>query len=103
MHIVTRKINVDTNAAREEQNVAIINITPGINHHLAETYVTNGTVTIFLPGTTASIATIEYEEGLVSDFQRTWARIVPRVSRRSLLLGATDNPLSTRSKASVYR
>ena len=78
MHTVTRKINVDTNAARGEQNVAIINITPGINHHLAETYVTNGTVTIFLPGTTASIATIEYEEGLVSDFQRTWARIVPR-------------------------
>jgi secondary thiamine-phosphate synthase enzyme len=78
MIIVTRKINVDTNAAREEHYVAIVNITPNIQQQLAETYVTNGTVTIFLPGTTAGIGTIEYEEGLVADFQRLWARVVPR-------------------------
>jgi secondary thiamine-phosphate synthase enzyme len=78
MKIITRKINVDTNAAREEHFVAIINITPKIHQQVAETYVTSGTVTIFLPGTTAAIATIEYEEGLISDFQRMWARVVPR-------------------------
>jgi secondary thiamine-phosphate synthase enzyme len=78
MLIVTRKINVDTNAAREEHYVAIVNITPQIHQHVAETYITNGTVTVFLPGTTAAIATIEHEEGLVSDFQRMWARVVPR-------------------------
>jgi secondary thiamine-phosphate synthase enzyme len=78
MIIVTRKINVDTNAAREEHYVVIVNITPRIQQQLAETYLTNGTVTVFLPGTTAGIATIEYEEGLVSDFQRMWARVVPR-------------------------
>ena len=78
MIILTRKINVDTNAAREEHYVAIVNITPKIQMHVAETYVTNGTLTIFLPGTTAGIATIECEEGLISDFQRMWARVVPR-------------------------
>jgi secondary thiamine-phosphate synthase enzyme len=78
MVIITRKINVDTNAAREEHYVAVVNITPGIHQHLAETHFANGTVTVFLPGTTAAIATIEYEEGLVSDFQRAWARLVPR-------------------------
>ena len=78
MVIVTRKINVDTNAAREEHYVAVVNITPKILQQLAEVYITNGTVTIFLPGTTAAITTIEYEEGLVADFQRLWARVVPR-------------------------
>jgi secondary thiamine-phosphate synthase enzyme len=78
MLVVTRRVNVDTNAAREEHYVAVINITPQIHQQAAETFVTNGTVTIFLPGTTAAITTIELEEGLVSDFQKMWARIVPR-------------------------
>lgn len=78
MIIVTRKINVDTNAAREEHYVAIVNITPKIQQHLEAAYVNNGTVTVFLPGTTAAIATIENEGGLISDFQRMWARVVPR-------------------------
>jgi secondary thiamine-phosphate synthase enzyme len=78
MVIITRKVNVDTNAAREEHFVALINITPKIQMHLEQAYLTNGTVTVFLPGTTAAIASIEFEEGLVSDFQRAWARLVPR-------------------------
>jgi secondary thiamine-phosphate synthase enzyme len=78
MIIDTRKINVDTNAAREEHYVAIVNITPKIHQQMELAYITSGTVTVFLPGTTAGIATIEYEEGLLSDFQRMWARVVPR-------------------------
>ena len=78
MIIVTRKINVDTNAAREEHYVAIVNITPKIREQMELAYITNGTVTVFLPGTTAGITTIEYEAGLLSDFQRMWARVVPR-------------------------
>lgn len=77
MIILTRKINVDTDAAREEHCVAVVNITPKILQHLEATYINNGNVTVFLPGTTAGITTIEYEEGLLSDFRRTWARIVP--------------------------
>ncbi len=78
MLIVTRKINLDTNADREEHYVVIVNITPGIHQHIEETYITNGTVTVFLPGTTAAITTIEHEEGLLADFQKIWSRIVPR-------------------------
>jgi secondary thiamine-phosphate synthase enzyme len=78
MIILTRKINVDTNAAREEHYVAIVNITPKIHQQMELAYIANGTVTVFLPGTTAGLATIEFEEGLVSDFQRMWARVVPR-------------------------
>jgi len=78
MIIVTRRVNVDTNALVDEGFVSIHNITPKIQQHVAETYVTNGTVTVFLPGTTAAIGTIEYEEGLLSDFKKMWSRLVPR-------------------------
>ena len=78
MIILARKINVDTNAAREEQYVAVINITPKIQQQMELAYITNGTVTVFLPGTTAGVGTIEFEEGLIADFKNMWARVVPR-------------------------
>ena len=78
MIIITRKINVDTNAAREEQYVAVINITPKIQQQMELAYISNGTVTVFLPGTTAGVGTIEFEEGLIADFKNMWARVVPR-------------------------
>ncbi len=77
MIIITRRVNVDTNALADEGFVSIYNITPKVQQQVAETYVTNGIVTVFLPGTTAAVATIEYEEGLLSDFKKMWSRIVP--------------------------
>ena len=78
MIIVTRTVKVDTNAPAEEGFVAIYNITPKVQQHLVESYVANGILTVFLPGTTAAIGTIEYEAGLLSGFKNIWARIVPR-------------------------
>jgi secondary thiamine-phosphate synthase enzyme len=78
MIIIARRINIDTNAMADESFVSVINITPKVQQQAAETYVTNGTVTLFLPGTTAAVATVEYEEGLMSDFKKMWARMVPR-------------------------
>jgi len=78
MIVLTRKINVDTNAATDETYVSVINITPKVQQHAAEVYMTSGTVTLFLPGTTAALGTIEYEEGLLNDFKKMWTRIVPR-------------------------
>ena len=78
MLIVTRKINVETNSPREEQSVAIVNLTPRIQQQMELSYITNGNLTAFVPGTTASIATIEYEDGLLNDFRKMWSRVVPR-------------------------
>jgi len=78
MNIVTRRVNVDTNAVAEEGFISVYNITPKIQQHVNEAYVSNGILTIFLPGTTAAIATIEYEAGLLDDFKKMWARVVPR-------------------------
>ena len=78
MIITTRRINIDTNASADEAYVSVINITPQVHQQAAEEYITNGIVTLFLPGTTAALATIEYEEGLISDFKNIWSRLVPR-------------------------
>ncbi|OYT55003.1 MAG: secondary thiamine-phosphate synthase enzyme [Candidatus Altiarchaeales archaeon ex4484_2] len=36
-----------------------------------------GTVTVFIPGATGSVSTIEYEPGLLKDFPRAMERIAP--------------------------
>jgi secondary thiamine-phosphate synthase enzyme len=78
MIIVTRKVVVDTSTNAAEGFVAIYNITPKIQQVVPETYVANGILNVFLPGTTASVGTIEFEPGLLSDFKKMWSRIIPR-------------------------
>jgi secondary thiamine-phosphate synthase enzyme len=71
--VVTKKISLQTRG-----NCDIIDITPQVAEQLAGAEVTNGTVTLFITGSTAGITTIEYESGLLSDFQSMWERNVPR-------------------------
>lgn len=78
MIINTRRINIDTNASADEAYVSVINITPQVQKQVTEEYISNGIVTLFLPGTTAALATIEFEEGLIADFKNIWSRLVPR-------------------------
>ena len=40
----------------------------------------SGTVTVFVPGSTASVTTIEYESGAVSDLKEMFSNIVPEDS-----------------------
>jgi len=56
MIVLTRKINVDTNAATDETYVSVINITPKVQQHAAEVYMTSGTVTL-APGTNMNAST----------------------------------------------
>ena len=59
-------------------NCDIIDITPQVHKHLADSGMVNGTVNIFISGSTAGVTTIEYEPGLVSDFSEVWERIAPK-------------------------
>lgn len=43
--------------------------------------ITAGTVTVFCPGSTGGVTTIEYEPGLVSDIQEAVERVFPRSLR----------------------
>jgi secondary thiamine-phosphate synthase enzyme len=78
MRVITRKINWETRVTPNEAYVAMSNLTPKIQAITEETYLGSGTVTIFIPGTTAAVCTIEWEEGLLGDFQEAWSRLVPR-------------------------
>ena len=56
----------------------IIRITDEVQRVLAKSGVREGSVLLFLQSTTASIAIIEDEEGLLSDFKSAMERLVPR-------------------------
>lgn len=56
----------------------IVNITQELKDLLAESGLASGTVTVFAPGATAAITTLEYEPGVVQDFQRLFDQIIPR-------------------------
>ena len=71
--IVTSKISLQSKG-----NCDIIDITPQVEQQLAEADIKDGTVTLFVNGSTAGVTTTEYESGLLSDFPAMWERIVPR-------------------------
>jgi len=70
--VVTKKISLQSKG-----HCDIIDITPQVEQQIAETDINNGTVTLFVAGSTAGITTIEFESGLLSDFPAMWERIVP--------------------------
>ena len=71
--VVTKKISLESKG-----NCDIIDITPQVEQEIAGEDINNGTVTLFVAGSTAGITTIEFESGLVSDFQSMWERNVPK-------------------------
>ena len=70
--VVTKKISLESRGHGD-----IIDITPDVQKQLAETDISEGTVTLFVTGSTAGITTIEFEPGLVADFKGMWERIIP--------------------------
>ncbi len=76
--VVTKTIQVQTNPTANESSVSITNITPQAEKQVAEAGISNGTVTLFVSGSTAAISTIEFESGALSDFQNMWERNIPR-------------------------
>jgi len=70
--VVTKQISLQSKG-----HCDIIDITPQVEKQVTEAGVNNGTVTLFVAGSTAGISTIEFESGLLSDFQDMWERNVP--------------------------
>lgn len=59
-------------------NCDIIDITSKVGQAIHECGLNNGTVTVFITGSTASVTTVEYEPGLIDDLDRMFERIAPR-------------------------
>jgi len=71
--VVTKRISLQTKGECD-----IIDITPQVARQVAEADIKNGIATLFVAGSTAGISTIEFESGLLSDFQGMWERNVPK-------------------------
>jgi len=56
----------------------MVDVTSDVSEAVRRSGVTSGTVTVFVPGATASVTTVEYEPGLVEDLDEMFERLVPR-------------------------
>ncbi len=56
----------------------IVDITERVQEEVSRTPLSNGLVTVFVPGSTGGVITLEYEPGLVSDLKEAFERLVPR-------------------------
>jgi secondary thiamine-phosphate synthase enzyme len=72
MTIACKRIQVDTKGQGDT-----INVTAEIAREVSNSGVNSGTVTVFIPGSTAGITTIEYEPGLMADIADMWERVIP--------------------------
>ena len=59
-------------------NGEMVDITPEVAEGVRGTGIQDGTVTVFCPGSTGAITTIEYEPGLKKDFPQAMERFAPR-------------------------
>jgi len=73
MTVVTKDIAFETKG-----NCDIIDITSRVAREMEESGISNGTVTLFVSGSTAGVTTIEYEPRLLADFKNMWDRVIPQ-------------------------
>jgi secondary thiamine-phosphate synthase enzyme len=73
MQIYASSIHIKTTG-----NLDIINISPQIENLVARHTVLSGFLLLFIPGSTAALTTIEYEQGAVHDLRQAIERIAPQ-------------------------
>jgi len=75
--VKTETIKVDTKG-----NCDVVNITEQVSEAVAQSDISDGTVTVFNVGSTAGITTTEYEPGLVNyDIEAAFEKIAPEHAR----------------------
>jgi len=72
MTIEVQHISVNTTGETD-----IIDLTGQVSEEIERSDVRNGTVTLFIPGSTAALTTIEYESGVINDLKKAIERIAP--------------------------
>lgn len=72
MSIYYDELNVETSG-----EVDIVNITDDVQRIVSKSKIKDGIACIFVPGSTGSVTTIEYEPGLKKDLARVLQKIAP--------------------------
>ena len=73
MKVQTSTLNIPTKGMGDA-----IDLTAQVNTLLRRSGLTDGTATVFVPGSTAGVTTIEFEPGVVGDLQQAFERLVPQ-------------------------
>ncbi len=73
MTVITKTMQIKTKG-----ELQMINITEDVSKMVKESKISNGIATVFVPSSTASVTTIEYEPGLLKDFPDMLERIAPK-------------------------
>ena len=73
MAAVTKEITVSTKGFSE-----IYDLTSQIEEFIGKLPFEEGAVTVFVPGSTAGITTIEFESGVVGDLRDAFERLIPQ-------------------------
>jgi secondary thiamine-phosphate synthase enzyme len=71
--VITKMIKINSKGEND-----MVDITDQTLKAIQESKLENGIVTIFVPGSTAAVSTIEYEPGLIYDFPEMLCRIAPK-------------------------
>lgn len=71
--VVTKEISLTTLGNNE-----IRDLTPQVQETLRDLTLNDGIVTVFIPGSTAGVTTIEFESGVVHDLQGAFERLIPK-------------------------
>ncbi|MEM1658208.1 MAG: secondary thiamine-phosphate synthase enzyme YjbQ [Candidatus Jordarchaeales archaeon] len=71
--VISKRVRFSTKG-----EVDMIDITGVVQKAVEESGLKKGIVTVFVPGSTGAVTTIEYEPGLVKDFSRVLERVAPR-------------------------
>ena len=71
--VTNTRIHVQTKG-----NCDFIDITDQVARKVEDSGMKDGTVTVFVAGSTAGLTTIEFERGVLSDLETMWERLVPR-------------------------
>ena len=73
MKVVSERISLKTRG-----EVDMVDITAKVVDAVENERIENGIATIFVPGSTAAVTTIEYEPGLLTDFPSMLEKMAPR-------------------------
>jgi len=71
--VITQGLRLETNGETD-----LIDITHEVARGVSESGIDCGTVTVFIPGSTAGVTTIEYESGAIRDFREAIERLAPK-------------------------
>jgi len=71
--VKTKQLSIHTKGEGD-----ILDVTGAVAEAVVETRLKNGIVTVFVPGSTGALTTIEYEPGLLKDFPNMLECVAPK-------------------------